>query len=152
MRVIALCLIISAAFLSPGPEANSAVRCQVQPKSVEGSLRKSAAVFVGEVMEINDASSLKEVRLRVDRSWKGIETEEVIVLVTRTSESPRYAVGERYLVFANLQDGKLLTGNCSRTKRIEYADEDLQQLGEGKKVKGEFRRVQPPNSSSNLSP
>jgi hypothetical protein len=35
-------------------------------------------------------------------------------------------------VFAGIRDGKLFTGNCSRTKRLEYADEDLKQLGEGK--------------------
>ena len=40
-----------------------------------------------------------------------------------------FRVGEKYLVFAGMRDGKLFTGNCSRTKRVEYAQEDLQQLG-----------------------
>jgi hypothetical protein len=35
-------------------------------------------------------------------------------------------------VFAGIQEGKLFTGNCSRTKKIEYAQGDLQQLGKGK--------------------
>jgi hypothetical protein len=105
----------------------------VQPKSVEDTFKKSAAVFVGEVVEVNDAGTLKEARLRVEQSWKGVETKEITVLATRTAESPRYKAGERYLVFASLQDGKLFTGNCSRTKKMEYAQEDLAQLGEGKK-------------------
>ena len=70
-----------------------------------------------------------EARLRVERSWKSVEEEEVSVLTDSTTESPHYCVGEKYLVFAGIRDGKLFTGNCSRTKRVEYAQEDLQQLG-----------------------
>jgi hypothetical protein len=35
-------------------------------------------------------------------------------------------------VFAGIRDGKLFTGNCSRTKLLEHAQGDLQHLGEGK--------------------
>ena len=135
MRIIALCLCISAAFLSPGPRASSAARCLIQPKSVEEALKRSDAIFIGEVMKVNDGGSVQEARLRVEQSWKGIETKEVTVLATHTAESPYYQVGKRYLVFASLQNGKLITGSCSRTKRIEYAEEDIRQLGEGKKPK-----------------
>lgn len=135
MRILALCLLICAAFFSPDPKANFSARCMVQPKSVEGALKKSDAVFVGKVVEVGDASSLKEARLRVEQSWKGVETREVTVAASRTAESPRYKVGERYLVFASLQYGKLFTGNCSRTKPVELAQEDLAQLGAGEKPK-----------------
>ena len=133
MRIITLCLLCSVAFWSFNREITSAVRCINQPKSVEGTLKKSTAVLVGEVIEVKDTGTLKEARLRVEQSWKGVETKEIIVLATRTAESPRYQVGERYLVFAGLQNGKLLTGACSRTKKVEHAQEDLQQLGAGKK-------------------
>jgi hypothetical protein len=106
-----------------------------QLKSVAGTFKKSDAVFVGEVLEANDAASFREARLRVEQSWKGVETSEVIVLAPRTIESAYYRVGERYLVFASLQNGKLFTANCSRTKRIELAAKDLKQLGAGKKPK-----------------
>ena len=135
MKIVIGFLLFFAACLLPSYRANSAVRCMVQPKSVEGTFRKSDAVFVGEVIEVKDAGGLKEARFRVEQSWKGVETEEVFVLATRTAESPRYQISERYLVFASLQNGKLLTGNCSRTKKVERAQEDLQQLGEGKKPK-----------------
>lgn len=126
-----LCLLIFAAFFYDNPGANTVARCTVQPKSVEGAVKKSDAVFVGEVVEVNDAGSLKEARFRVEQSWKGAETKEVTVAATRTAESPRYKVGERYLVFAGLQNGKLLTGTCSRTKLVGLAREDLEQLGKG---------------------
>ena len=106
-----------------------------QLKSVAGALETSAAVFVGEVIETNDAANFREARFRVEQSWKGVETREVIVVAPRTAESAHYRAGERYLVFASLQNGKLFTANCSRTKRIEYAAEDLKQLGADKKPK-----------------
>jgi len=86
-------------------------------------------------MEANDVASFREARFRVEQSWKGAETSEVIVIAPRTAEAAHYQVGERYLVFASLQNGKLFTANCSRTKRIERAAEDLKQLGVGKKPK-----------------
>jgi hypothetical protein len=73
----------------------------------------------------------------VESSWKGVEAEEVSVFTESESiaESPHYRVGQKYLVFAGMRDGKLFTGGCSRTKKVEYASGDLQQLGEGQKPK-----------------
>ena len=135
MKTITLFLIFFAACLLPNRPINSAARCMIQPKSVEDAFKKSDAVFVGEVIEVEDAGSLREARFRVEQSWKGVETKEVIVFATRTAESPRYQGKGQYLVFATLQNGKLITGNCSRTKKIEQAQEDLQQLGAGKRPK-----------------
>ena len=134
MRITVLCF-LAVVFWCPTRQASTAVRCAPQLKSVAGTLKQSDAVFVGEVIEANDATSFREARLRVEQSWKGAETSEVRVVAPRTIEAPRYQVGERYLVFASLQDGKLFTANCSRTKRIDHAAEDLKQLGAGKKPK-----------------
>jgi hypothetical protein len=108
------------------------MRCLIEPKSVKGALKNSTAVFLGEVFEIRSGVNFLQARFRVKRSWKGVEAEQVSVLTENTAESPHYRVGEKYLVFAGIRDGKLFTGNCSRTKRLEYAEEDLKQLGEGK--------------------
>jgi len=134
MRITVLCF-LAVAFWCPTHQATTAVRCAPQLKSVAGALKQSDAVFVGEVLEANDATSFREARFRVEQSWKGAETSEVIVVAPRTIEAAHYQVGERYLVFASLQNGKLFTANCSRTKRIEYAAKDLKQLGAGKKPK-----------------
>jgi hypothetical protein len=68
----------------------------------------------------------------VEQSWKGVDTDEVSVMIDGSAECPHYRVGDKYLVFAGLQQGKLFTGACSRTKKLEYAQNDLHQLGEGK--------------------
>jgi hypothetical protein len=108
-----------------------------EPKSVKVALKQSAAVFSGEVIELKNGGNYIEARLRVECSWKGVDAEEVSVLADSTVESPHYRVGQKYLVFAVIREGKLFTGNCSRTKKIEYAHGDLQQLGEGKQQKKE---------------
>ena len=134
MRITVLCF-LAVTFWCPTHQATTAVRCMPQPRSVEFPFKKSDAVFVGEVIEANDAGNFREARLRVEQSWKGVETSEVIVIAPRTIESAHYRAGERYLVFASLQNGKLFTANCSRTRRIDDAAEDLKQLGAGKKPK-----------------
>ena len=132
MKILVLFLLASLAHLPLSHEANSAMRCFNHPKSVKVALKQSAAVFSGEVLELKNGSTYIEARFRVERSWKGVEAEEVTVLADRTTESPHYRVSEKYLVFAYTRDGELFTGNCSRTKKVEYAEEDLRQLGEGK--------------------
>lgn len=131
MRILVLFLLASLAHLPPGHGSNSSLRCFNHPKSVKGAIKQSAAVFSGEVLEMKNGRNYLEVRFRVERSWKGVKAEEVSVSTDSTVESPHYRVGQKYLVFAGFRDGKLFTGNCSRTKKLEYALEDLQQLGEG---------------------
>ncbi len=132
MKPLILFLLISLPFLSPSHEPSSTMRCLIEPKSVKYALKKSTAVFSGEVLEIRSGVNFLQARFRVERSWKGVEAEEVFVSTDGSAESPHYRVGEKYLVFAGIRNGKLYTGSCSRTKRLEYGEEDLQQLGEGK--------------------
>ena len=132
MKTVVLFLLTSLSFVPPCHGANSTMRCLIEPKSIKGALKNSAAVFSGEVLEIRSGVNFLQARFRVEHSWKGVEAEQVSVLTENTAESPHYRVGEKYLVFAGIRAGKLFTGDCSRTKRLEYAEEDLKQLGEGK--------------------
>jgi hypothetical protein len=135
MKILVLFLLTVLSYLPPSHGAGATVRCFTEPKSVKVPLKQSAAVFSGEVLEVKNGGNYLEVRLRVQRFWKGVEAEEVSLLTDSTVESPRYRIGQEYLVFAGRQEGKLFTGQCSRTKLLEYAQGDLQQLGEGKEPK-----------------
>ena len=135
MKTLVLILLTSFTYLPLSYRASPTMRCWIEPKSVKVALKQSAAVFSGEVLEIRNGGNYPEVRLRVARSWKGVEGEEVSLLTDSTTESPHYRIGQKYLVFADKRDGKLFTGNCSRTKKLEYAQGDLQQLGEGNSQK-----------------
>ena len=116
MKGLTSLLIISLSCILPSNRASSTVRCLIEPKSVEGALKKSAAVFSGEVLQI---SSGLRARFRVERSWKGVEAEEVTVSTDDSAESPHYRVGEKYLVFAGIRNGDLFTGSCSRTSTLD---------------------------------
>jgi hypothetical protein len=135
-------LIISWACVPSSYGASSAMRCFNQPKSVKGALQRSTAVFSGEVLEIRSSLNLLQARFRVERSWKGVEAEEVWVSSDDTAESPHYRVGEKYLVFAGIRNETLFTSSCSRTKQLVYAEADLKQLGEGKPKKAQLGRGQ----------
>ncbi|MDQ3687368.1 MAG: hypothetical protein M3430_17480 [Acidobacteriota bacterium] len=138
MRGMIICLVAAAACLSFSHEVDSTWKCLIPPKSVEGALKNSAAVFVGEVVKVTDAGNLSKARLKVIVSWKGAEAKEVVVMFNDNhAESPHYRVGQSYLVFAGVSDGKLVTGPCSRTRQLEYAQEDLKQLDARKKPKEE---------------
>jgi hypothetical protein len=132
MKTVVLLFLIVLTYDQPSYEANSTMRCLVEPKSIKVAVKNSAAVFSGEVLEIRSGVTFLEARLRIERSWKGVEEEQVSVLTENTAESTHYRVGEKYLVFAGIRNGKLFTGNCSRTKRLDDAEGDLNQLGEGR--------------------
>jgi len=132
MKTVMLFLLTSLTYVQPFHGANATMRCLNGPKSIKGVFKNSTAVFSGEVVEIRSGVNFLQAQFRVEHSWKGVKAEQVSVFTENTAESPHYRVGEKYLVFAGIREGKLFTGNCSRTKRLEYADEDLKQLGEGK--------------------
>jgi hypothetical protein len=132
MKSLILFLLTSFIYLPLSYSSNPPMRCWIEPKSVKVALKQSAAVFSGEVLGIGNGRNYLEVRLRVERSWKGVEGEEVSLSTDSTTESPHYRVGQKYLVFAYKRDGKLFTGNCSRTKKLGYAQEDLEQLDKTK--------------------
>jgi len=132
MKTVMLFLLTSLTYVQPFHGANATMRCLNGPKSIKVVFKNSTAVFSGEVVEIRSGVNFLQAQFRVEHSWKGVEAEQVSVFTENTAESPHYRVGEKYLVFAGIREGKLFTGNCSRTKRLEYADEELKQLGEGK--------------------
>jgi len=132
MKTVMLFLLTSLTYVQPFHGANATMRCLNGPKSIKVVFKNSTAVFSGEVVEIRSGVNFLQAQFRVEHSWKGVKAEQVSVFTENTAESPHYRVGEKYLVFAGIREGKLFTGNCSRTKRLEYADEDLKQLGEGK--------------------
>ncbi len=70
--------------------------------------------------------------LRVDRAWKGVESDTVVVRTGRNDGDCgfRFRRGGSYLVFAHAaEDGSLVTGLCDRTTRLRRAAASLRTLG-----------------------
>jgi len=123
------------------PALASACSCTCKKVGDGGPLameRHSAAVFVGQAIEVTEPTEAERqknyygvgVKFRVERYWKGVKTQEIVVVHTRFwCCHPALNPGKRYLVYAI---GKNLETGCTRTVPIERAEEDLRVLGPGK--------------------
>jgi hypothetical protein len=139
-------LTISAAFiLTIVLVATRAYSCTCEihgDGSPESSRRHAKALFIGEVLEVREATKGERedssnsfiVRMRVEGYWKGIKSREVNVETDMTGCGPYFRVGEKFLVYGM---GRRLETACSGTRKLEYADKDLRILGKPKEWKSE---------------
>jgi len=105
--------------------------------SPRSEMRRSKAVFLGEVLDVRQAtqeerqeySNFYIARVRVTRYWKGIKSAEVKVETDMVGCGPNLRTGSIYLFYAV---GKRWDLTGTRTRRLENADEDLKALGHGK--------------------
>lgn len=129
--------------LNFSPKTSYACSC-VEPGTVKEELTRSSAVFSGKVIDIVDkkknslvqsSADLIAVLIEVEESWKGIRQNQVVVYTERSSASCgfEFTINNRYLVYANVNDGKLKASLCSRTTLLSLANEDIDELGEGEK-------------------
>jgi hypothetical protein len=101
--------------------------------AVEKSFEKASVIFTGEVIKLD----LFRATLKVEKVWKGKPKEEIVML-TGTTKTPEgyqssscdyeYGLGQKYLIYAYGSEDKLKTNDCSRTKSLEYAGEDIKEL------------------------
>lgn len=113
-----------------------------RPEDAATELREADAVFTGRVVAVRDTAAgeghfpgprLLHVTLRVDRAWKGVESDTVVVVtgVTGADCGFPFRRGGRYLVFAYRRPGgPLIAGICGRTAHLSRAAGSVRQLGE----------------------
>jgi hypothetical protein len=128
----------------------AAGRC-VSPVTPSDAYRDAAAVFLGEAVEVKQKSvstragsnfPYQETTLRVLKSWKLIDRQEVTVATAPAHYEKgcfTFSPGERYVVYA-VWTGDTLYASL-RTAKVEDAAPDLEMLGEGTSTlkPGEFR-------------
>jgi hypothetical protein len=101
------------------------------PTPVE-AMGQADAVFTGRVLTAVPIESTNGYvyTMRVHAVWKGTV---IVELQVETGEPAMCGVwlqpGETYLVYAYEYEGVVSTGNCTRTREIGFADEDLAELG-----------------------
>ena len=114
--------------------------------------QRATAVFVGKVIDVKHLETrLKsgttipylEAKLSVEKSWKLIDREEVVISTRSVYENTcgSFKVGESYLVYADRMNDTFYVASTSRTNKLANAEEDLKFLGEARLVlrSGEFR-------------
>ena len=124
------CILVLAVALQIGLRVRS---CICEPVLLQDAIAKSDMIFSGKVIEIsgygidgkNTPPRMWQVRIRVVKGWKGVNSKEVTVL-TASGPSCGYGfqVDKEYLVYS--KDGGVSI--CFPTKLLEKADEDLKIL------------------------
>ena len=101
---------------------------------VETAIKGASAVFTGEVVGISDLGT----KIKLDQIWKGEFTEKLAVIAGVEYISDhiaggdsckfKFRIGEKYLVFATKEEGKLKVHKCSRTNLIGNSERVLKML------------------------
>ncbi len=109
--------------------------CEV-PKSALKALKQVNFVFQGEIIKHESSGSLiggeTVAFVNVDRVWKGLNESEILVYTDWSTCGFKFEDGKSYLFYAYERSGKPFITNCSKTKLLEQADDDLKELGQGR--------------------
>ena len=101
------------------------------------------AVFVGEVITLDDAKPDASVTFKIERAWKGTKGETAVVLTDNRGKGCGFIFtkGTRYLVYAFGDQNVLRATICSRTAEVATASDDFKKLPpapQGDDVEREF--------------
>jgi hypothetical protein len=110
-----------------------------EDQQIKIARKRAKAVFLGQVVDISIDENTKSyrARIKIQRSWKNIGVDELIVNGTTMCCICEYVfhVGETYLVYANdydRQGNEYGTSICTRTVPLLEAEKDLRVLGKGR--------------------
>jgi hypothetical protein len=147
MRRLLLLLVVITTYLLLNTSSALGCTCAF-PRNATEALNRARAVFAGEVVKVTPPKTrlidrrrkIYEISLelkatfKVERVWKsGVRHRLVVSTMSGCCACGwDFKVGERYLIFAHGDsDSTLSTSICSGTKRLENAQEYIQELGEG---------------------
>jgi hypothetical protein len=141
MKVYILVLLAIASIFTVFQQKSFACSCdwQIAKMSINQQVNKAkknaGAVFLGEVLGIEDNKYSLIVRIKVKSRWKGVKDSEVTVSTGKDGGDCGYpfAVGESYLIYANkTRNTELSTNICQRTAPLSSAENDIAVLGKPK--------------------
>lgn len=92
------------------------------------ALGQSPLVFLGSVLSVS-GDQFKSAKMRVDQSFKGPLPSVVELFDDGMCDGPDLKAGHQYLMYTRgTPTGALPARGCTRSRAVEYADEDLQFL------------------------
>lgn len=126
LRVLVASL-VAALNLMIWPEHSLACECAPPPPPcVEYS--ETPIIFIGTVTEAIQTENgwVRLARMRIDKAYKGISEETVILYDDGMCDGPGLQVGEKYVIYTHDNGtGYLPSRGCTRSRNVKYADEDL---------------------------
>ncbi len=154
MKYIFSTILIFLTLLFVAPIEANACWCRKDPEEtntpekfsrvVAQTFRESSLVFSGKVIERTG----KHLKFEVKEIWKGKEQTEILFtsinyLDLSKSEDRKgfidscaynFKVGESYLIYATIENGKYEVSKCGRTQLLSEAEKDIEKLKVFKKV------------------
>lgn len=101
--------------------AESSFACSCIRSLVEEEFRNADAVFLGRVVSVGGFLSFGGARFKVEKSWKGVDLDEVIVHTVPNTCAFSFEEGETYVIFGGRSpEGKLGTWACSNSTNVKY--------------------------------
>src|SRR5262249_40552143 len=95
------------------------------------ALWQTPLVFLGTVTQglVTQDGRIVRGRMHIDRAFKGITEESIILFDDGICDGPMLQVGEEYLMYTSRPgNGDIPSRGCTRSRHVKYADEDLQFL------------------------
>lgn len=138
MRIFSYVILVVTGFLVFLPPSAIACSCPSiglsQEQKIMALPENGGAVFSGKVVGIVNEAKYRIITFEVRRFWKGNVTRKYTVAtdLTTSSCSFNFEVSKSYLIFADVWEGQLYTGACSRNSELGKANEYLKILGKGK--------------------
>ncbi|MGI8639888.1 MAG: hypothetical protein ACR2MG_08025 [Pyrinomonadaceae bacterium] len=112
---------------------DSVLGCVCVPTTISQKIEQAQSVFSGKAI----GRTTTKIRFKVQKWWKGTPNSGIFIYADSkviTSCDVSFKNGATYLVYAfkSSPENKLETNQCTGTKELAAADEDLKILGKGK--------------------
>lgn len=127
-KAVQFCFAVLAMFCPLAASSSRACQCR-ESQPVCAEYRGADVVFTGQVSKITrlDDGVRSQVTLRVERALKGMNGKSIELINWGTSCDYSFREGKEYLVYAfrNERSGELSTWECSRTRELAKASNDI---------------------------
>lgn len=118
--VVALFVVV--AYLTVGSRNAAACECTPPPPPCV-AYSETPLIFLGTVTETLGTGLF---RMRIDKAYKGISTDTVLLFDDGMCDGPTLQVGEQYLMYTqDIGADALPSRGCTRSRSVKYAAEDL---------------------------
>ncbi len=139
MKKVRFTLIVAAFLLL---NFDSVLGCVCVSATIPQKIEQAHTVFSGEII----GRTATKIRFKVQKWWKGTPYYETFIYADNkviTSCNVPFKNGETYLVYAfrSSPENKLETNQCTGTKELAAADDDLKILGKGKSPTRKMPRI-----------